>query len=250
MGEISFEKKGHAVCKEVCEWSAAICGGLAGGLRKAGRPIKGQTGRKALRVQKSCVWSSSCLPKKRLLRKVRVIGDRSGVRSLSDQEGQEKRQDGRVLHPPPPLHHHIWRHSHPTAHICPEEPLPGGCASVALPNGDLYVVLLDLHLHDPDEPPDRTHPQQEGRLRCQGVLGRSLYWSERSMRVLQQRRDVKPFPNFSSSIKNSNNIPMTEHRHHNRRKNLLDMWMRYAFPFPKLFCLKNNVWVTVNLVIL
>ena len=36
---------------------------------------------------------------------------------------RRRRQDGRLLHPPRPLHRHLWRGRHPTAHICAQKPI-------------------------------------------------------------------------------------------------------------------------------
>jgi len=107
----------------------------------------------------------------------------------SDQENnfQEVRtqewgpQDGCCFHPPHPLHHHLCCRGHTTTHLCTQESLPGGCSGVIILNGDMYVVLLDFHLHDPNEPFDRTHPQPACPHRCQKLLGprldrRGLTW--------------------------------------------------------------------------
>lgn len=42
---------------------------------------------------------------------------------LTSWDGR-RRQDGRVFHPPCPLHRHLWRRGHSTAHICAQKPLP------------------------------------------------------------------------------------------------------------------------------
>ena len=47
-----------------------------------------------------------------------------------------------------------------------------GCSSVAVSDWNVHVVLLGVHVHDPDEPPDRTHPQPKSSHRRQVLLGR------------------------------------------------------------------------------
>jgi len=110
---------------------------------------------------------------------------------------RRRRQDGRLLHPPRPLHRHLWRGRHPTAHICAQKPISRGCSSVAVSDWNVHVVLLGVHVHDPDEPADRTRPEPKSSHRRQVLLGRCL-----GDRVIQMQGQgiLDPILQFSSHL--------------------------------------------------
>ena len=59
-----------------------------------------------------------------------------------------------------------------------------GCSSVAVSDWNVHVVLLGVHVHDPDEPPDRTRPEPKSSHRRQVLLGRKYFFLSHTKTLL------------------------------------------------------------------